>query len=576
MIKKVFLNKSVLIVFGVILLFYIFLLKLPSFVNAVVVNFTSADVTLTNPRLSYRGMIGTTSLTNDTRFTLSANPVSPATDSNTNNLFVNDVVCFTDPNSNSCINQAAYIVNSVPTSDSFTLSSQVVGALTEGTNVIASQSAKWTVRFTPRTQVPSGGFLRLTIPNTANADSDGMPDALGFDSGDLPSNLLNGACGSNACLSFNGFTASAATLTTTSGVGHVILITLSSGLTQGAPYSFTLGSSSIDSLRMINPSPTSSSHTTGVADTYPVALLSEDASHNPLDKIIIKLLNADGVRVSATVGGAGVPIEEGGIPGVGGRYKFFLYGYSSPSAQVYLEGIGIKDQTATADKTGYFSFASSLSLLSPREVCLTAKDQLGRLSSPTCLPPFPINYDISIGPVLLPPTLSLNKPEYYTGEEIVISGQTIPNTDVVISLFVDPSKQSLVNYLATKLNPVKSVNAFTFPDLQTKADNKGNYSLKIPSAKSDLFRLFTRSIYEKQLTPQSTRLSLKILPIWWMFIVNLFIWLWLLTKPYLLWLIILILITAPLIYLLRRYLAPHRIASAKALTKLEKHPIIEV
>ena len=40
-----------------------------------------------------------------------------------------------------------------------------------------------------------------------------------------------------------------------------------------------------------------------------------------------------------------------------------------------------------------------------REACLTAKDQLGRMSSPVCLPPFPVNYNVSIGQVIMPPTV---------------------------------------------------------------------------------------------------------------------------------------------------------------------------
>lgn len=548
MIRKTLFHKNITIVFILFQFFYVFLFRFPSEANAIVVNFTSADITLSNSRLSYRGMLGTTSSANDTKFTLSGSPVDPATDSNTNNLFINDIVCFNNPSSNGCASQTTYTVNSVPTNNSFGVSPQVMDALTEGTNVVATQSARWTVRFTPRTQVPSGGFLRLTIPHTSLRNADGMPDAVGFDAGKLPSNLLSGTCASNACLSFSGFSASAATLATTAGVGHVILITLSSGLTQGTPYSFTLGHSSTTSLQMINPSQVISSN---------VYLLSEDDSRNALDLIIIKLLNVDGVQVSASVG-------EGGIPGEGSGRKFSLYGYTSPSAQVNLEGIGIKTQTTTSDKTGFFAFENNLSPLLPQEACLTTIDQLGRLSNPTCLPPFPINYDVNIGPVLLPPTLSLNKPEYYTGEEIVISGQTIPNTDVILSLFVDPSKKSLISSLMAKLNPVKSVYAFGFPDLKTKSDNVGNYSLKIPSAKSDLFRLYARSLFEKQSTPQSTRLSLEILSIWRIFIVYFFI------------LIILIAITVLPIYLLRRYLSPHKLASQRALMIQEKHPIMEI
>jgi hypothetical protein len=245
--------------------------------------------------------VGTTSIANDTKFTLSGSPVSPATDSNSSNLFINDVVCFNNPASNGCASQATYTVNSVPTSLQFNVSAAVANAMTAGTDVVATQSARWTVRFTPRTQVPSGGFLRLTIPNTASSNADGMPDAVGYDSAALPADLLAGTCAASACLSFSGFTGSAASLTTTPSTGHVILITLSSGLVEGTSYSFTLGHASTTSLRIMNPSPASSSHTAGVADTYPVTLQSEDGSNNPMDKTITRLVNVDGVQVSANV-----------------------------------------------------------------------------------------------------------------------------------------------------------------------------------------------------------------------------------------------------------------------------------
>lgn len=301
MIKKTFLHKSVLIVFVVFQLLYVFLFRLPTQTNAIVVNFTSSDITLTNSRLSFRGMIGTTSIANDTRFALSASPISPATDDNTSDLFINDVLCFNNPASNGCASQTTYTVNSVPTALQFNVSAAVANALTAGTNVVATQSARWAVRFTPRTQVPTSGFLRFTIPDTATSNADGMPDAVGYDSSSLPADLIGGNCAANVCLSFSGFTASAATLTTTPGTGHVILITLSSGLVQGTSYSFTLGHASDTTLRMRNPAPASTSHVAGVADTYGVTLQSEDASSNPLDLTINRLVNVDGVQVSANV-----------------------------------------------------------------------------------------------------------------------------------------------------------------------------------------------------------------------------------------------------------------------------------
>src|SRR3989338_3479133 len=92
-----------------------------------------------------------------------------------------------------------------------------------------------------------------------------------------------------------------------------------------------------------------------------------------------------------------------------GEFRFSLYGYTSPLALVTFEGLGIFDQT-TADDQGYFQFNNRFSPFSSREACLSSKDQFGRLSSPLCLPPFPVNYNVSIGPVIMPPTVSLNNP----------------------------------------------------------------------------------------------------------------------------------------------------------------------
>jgi len=117
-----------------------------------------------------------------------------------------------------------------------------------------------------------------------------------------------------------------------------------------------------------------------------------------------------------------------------GEFRFSLYGYTSPKAQVTFEGLGIFDQT-TADEKGYFQFNNRFSPFSSREACLSSKDQFGRLSSPLCLPPFPVNYNVSIGPVIMPPTVSLDKKDYFMGDQVILSGQAVPNTDVKLSMF---------------------------------------------------------------------------------------------------------------------------------------------
>jgi len=254
-----------------------------------------------------------------------------------------------------------------------------------------------------------------------------------------------------------------------------------------------------------------------------------------------------------------------GVDAFIGEHHFILYGYTSPRALVTFEGLGIYDQTF-ANNQGYFEFNNRFSPLSPREACLTSQDQLGRISSPVCLPPFPTKYDVNIGPVIMPPTISLNNPTaggYYQGDEIQLSGQTIPDSEVSFSTFVDEKKS---------LFP--TVYAFTFPQLTTKSDVKGNFSLALPSSSSQFFRLFAQTNYENNLSPESIMLNLKVLPIW-MIIIQLFLWLFSLLKPRLLEIVILCEIACLVIFFLRRYLHPHVIAKNRALAIRQLYPILK-
>lgn len=243
-----------------------------------------------------------------------------------------------------------------------------------------------------------------------------------------------------------------------------------------------------------------------------------------------------------------------------GEFRFSLFGYTSPFAIVTFEGMGIFDQT-TANDIGFFAFNNRFSPFSKREACLTAKDQLGRLSSPVCLPPFPVNYNVSIGPVIMPPTVSLDKTDYFMGDQVMLSGQAVPNTDVKLSIFGDESKTS-------KLALIKSVEAFTFPQLTAKSDDKGNFSINLPSSTPNKFRLFGQTDFLKSVSSNSVKLSLDILPVW-MVIIKFLLFLFSLLKPRLLE----ILILAEIIYII--YVIKSHIQS-KAIVLYESHlPAIE-
>ncbi len=221
----------------------------------------------------------------------------------------------------------------------------------------------------------------------------------------------------------------------------------------------------------------------------------------------IETANSAGVNNSAFIGG----------------FHFNLYGYSSPFAIVTFQGEGIYDQT-TADDTGYFSFVNQFSPFSKREACLSAKDQFGRISAPVCLPPFPVKYNVSIGPVLIPPTISLNTPSvgsiYYVGDQVVLSGQTIPNSTVDLSMFTKNNNLNILTAMADKI--FKPVYAFTFPKLTAQSDSYGNFSVVLPSSSSQSFNLFAQTTFDKAPSAESIRLNFQIYP-YWMIVVSFFL-----------------------------------------------------
>ncbi len=258
-----------------------------------------------------------------------------------------------------------------------------------------------------------------------------------------------------------------------------------------------------------------------------------------------------------------------------GEYHFTLYGYTSPSALVTIQGMGIFDQTY-ANTKGYFEFENRFSPFAPREACLTSRDQFGRTTAPNCIPPFPTQYDVRIGPVLMPPTISSDTENYYQGDEVKLSGQTIPNTEVNFSTFIDEKKSfarylsSIIYDLSSIIHP-KPVEALTFPGLGTRSDKQGNFSLSLPSSRPDFFRIFAQTNYDSGISPESVKLNLKVLPVW-IIIIQIFILLWHLIKSRLLEIIIIGELTGLIFFFLRRYLHPQAIARNRALAIRQLYP----
>lgn len=227
-----------------------------------------------------------------------------------------------------------------------------------------------------------------------------------------------------------------------------------------------------------------------------------------------------------------------------GEHRFTLFGYTSPFAEVNFVGQGIADQT-TADKNGYFEFKNRFSPFSPREACLSAKDQFGRISPPVCLPPFPVQYNAIIGPVIMPPTISLNKNSFFVGDQIILSGQTIPNTSVNLSIFTDNYKKKSG---ILRLSFIKNVEAFSIPKIKIFSDSKGNFSISLPSSSSQQYRLFTQANFKNTHSPNSLLLKVKVEP-FWMIIIKFIKFIFDLIKPRLLEITIALEIIIILLYL---------------------------
>jgi hypothetical protein len=192
------------------------------------------------------------------------------------------------------------------------------------------------------------------------------------------------------------------------------------------------------------------------------------------------------------------------------RY-FSLFGYTSAYATVKLEGIGLLEQTQ-ANSKGYFEFNNSFAPEKAKEFCLTGIDTEKLSSLPLCITP-PVNtFNRKYGPYLLPPTIRLGKGSIEVGETGIVSGKTIPGTDVNVNVFDEPEGGNFA------LRIVKAVYANNRPkEIKLTARSDGSYTAPIYSDTGGKKRVFAQGVYSQQKTPKSITLTLSILS--WLMIV---------------------------------------------------------
>ena len=249
------------------------------------------------------------------------------------------------------------------------------------------------------------------------------------------------------------------------------------------------------------------------------------------------------VTVSATVGG--LPEE---LPSENKRFS--VYGYTSPNATVNIQS-PIFGETK-ANYKGYFEFNYLFLTLFREDLCIVAHDTEGRSTPPLCIPPPTTEMDKRIGPVILPPSTSISAGNAYIGDTVTLTGQTIPNADVELSLFTDDVQKNKT------LSFIPEAYAYSIPQIPLTSNEKGEYSIVLPTASSQFLRMFSRAIFEGNSTPKGLTLVLDIFPLW-MILFKFFSNFFAILKAHLLELIILSQLYFLFMYVLRRFFNPHHI-----------------
>lgn len=204
-----------------------------------------------------------------------------------------------------------------------------------------------------------------------------------------------------------------------------------------------------------------------------------------------------------------------------GEPKLTLFGYASPFAKVELRGYRVSEETK-ASEIGYFFF-DRIFLPRPRpgypELCLLSIDTQSRTSFPTCLPPLPVGpFNITVGPVLLSPTISLEKGKFLPGEQVAAKGATLPNSEVTIFLAYETKTPRRWPKGLLRGEIVKKAYASPLPKYQIRADKNGSFEFNLPANWPTTWRVFAAAKHLGSPTPKSNTITFRIL-FWWQ-------WLW--------------------------------------------------
>ena len=187
---------------------------------------------------------------------------------------------------------------------------------------------------------------------------------------------------------------------------------------------------------------------------------------------------------------------------IGKLQAYSLFGYTSAYATVRLDGIALYKETK-ARQDGYFEFVNFLAPANLSEFCLSAVDTEG-LATPHLCVPVPTQRVGSMGPYLLAPSIQLSSGSSSVNESVLISGKTIPNTNVSLELFTEEA--SPLTFIKPSFAKATEGEA-----RKIQAANDGGYSYAYSSPSQATYRVFSRSFYENASTPKSNTLTIDII-----------------------------------------------------------------
>jgi len=202
-----------------------------------------------------------------------------------------------------------------------------------------------------------------------------------------------------------------------------------------------------------------------------------------------KVIVRPNVVVSATIG----------IP------KMTLWGYGAPFSIIELSGVGV-DQKIISKEDGYYSF--DLVYLpdsnSFPELCVVEIDQQKRTTPPTCIPPITSgNYFYNVGPVILPPTISLSASKARVESQVSAEGKTIPNSNIKVVLGRPDTSKGILTFRL-----VKNVLAYYIPSYSIVSDLEGDFSFNMPTGSDTTWRVFAIAEYRDEgQSPKSNTLK---------------------------------------------------------------------